>query len=172
MKRLLLLLIPSVLAAQPLKLEGLEKLASKAKESVNVSLDASMLRLASRFLTNDGPEEAQVKKLVAGLKGLYVRSFEFSKEGQYQESDVEAIRNQLRDPKWKRVVEVRGRESADICIRQEGENYTGMAIISAEPTELTVVYVDGPIDLDGLTKLAGSFGIPESVRQKVEKKSK
>src|SRR5260370_15711100 len=153
-------------------MEGVDKRGAKSSESVNVTLDGSLLRLASRFLSNDDADEAQVKKLAAGLRGVYVRSFEFSKPGQYQESDIEAIRSQLRDLKWKRVVEVRGHESADVCLRQEGDNITGLAVISAGPLELTVVYIDGPIDLDGLGRMAGNFGIPENIRNKVDKKSK
>ncbi len=71
------------------------------------------------------------------------------------------------------MVEVRGRNNnADVCLRQDGDNITGLAIIVAEALELTVVYIDGPIDMDGLSKLSGNFGIPEGIRNKVEKKSK
>jgi hypothetical protein len=38
--------------------------------------------------------------------------------------------------------------------------------------ELTVVYIGGPIDMDGLSKLSGNFGIPDNIRNKVEKKAK
>lgn len=175
MKRFLLccfVLAPAWLHAQALKLEALDKLAAKASESVTVNLDASLLKLASRFLSSDDTDQAQVKKIVAGLKGVYVRNFEFTKLGQYQDSDVDAIRNQLRDAKWKHVVEVRGRDTAYVCLRQEGDNITGLAVIAAEPLELTVIYIDGPIDLDGLSKLSGNFGIPEGIRNKVEKEKK
>ena len=169
---LVFLLAPAVASGQMLKLESLDKLAAKSAQSVNVNLDGSLLRLASRFLSSADADEAQVKKIVAGLKGVYVRNYEFSKAGQYQESDIEAIRSQLRDAKWHHVVEVRGRDNADVCLRQDGDNITGLAVIVAEALELTVVYIDGPIDMDGLSKLSGNFGIPEGIRNKVEKKSK
>lgn len=169
----ILALIPALLCGQGLKLDALDKLAARASESVTVNLDASLLKLASRFLSSNEPDEVQVKKIVAGLKGVYVRNFEFTKTGQYQESDVEAIRNQLRDAKWKHVVEVRSRdENADVCIRQEGDNITGLTVIAAEPRELTVIYIDGPIDMDGLAKLSGNFGIPEGIKNKIEKEKK
>jgi hypothetical protein len=102
---------------------------------------------------------------------VYVRHFEFEKAGQYQASDVDPIRNQLRDPKWKNIVQVRSRnENADVMLRQEDENtISGLTVIVTEPTELTVVYIDGPVDLDALSKLAGNFGIPEDIGTKVEK---
>ena len=90
-------------------------------------------KLASKFLSSDDPDQATIKKLVAGLKGVYVRSFEFDKTGEYQASDLEPIRSQLRDPKWKKIVEVRGRDNADVMLRQENENsISGLAVIMAE----------------------------------------
>ena len=163
-------LAPAWLCGQTVQLEALDKLAAKASESVTVSLDGNLLQLASRFLSNDDPDQARIKKLVASLKGVYVRNFEFDKVGQYQASDLEPIRSQLRDPKWKKIVEVRGRDNAEVLLRQENEHViSGLAVIVAEAKELTVVYIDGPIDMDGLSKLAGNFGIPEDIGTKVEK---
>ena len=166
----LLGLAPALVCGQSVKLDALDKLADKASETVTVSLDANLLKMASRFLSKDDPDQAQIQKLVAGLRGVYVRNFEFDKPGQYQASDLDPIRNQLKDPKWKKIVQVRGRDHADVLLRQEDEHtISGLAVIVAEPTELTVVYIDGPIDVDGLSKLAGNFGIPEDIGTKVEK---
>ena len=66
------------LAAQDIKMPaGLDKLAAKASDVVDVSLDGALLQLASRFLSDKDPDEANVKKLVGGLKGVYVKSFTF-----------------------------------------------------------------------------------------------
>ncbi len=48
-----------------------------------------------------------------GLKGIYVRSFEFSKAAQYSAADVEAIRSQLRGANWKSIVEVHSKNDGD-----------------------------------------------------------
>jgi hypothetical protein len=163
-------LAPAWVCAQSVKLESLDKLADKASETVTVSLDGNLLQLASRFLSNDDPDQKQIRKLVAGLKGVYVRNFEFEKVGEYQPSDLDPIRSQLRDPKWKKIVEVRGRDNAEVLLRQESEHViSGLAVIVAEAKELTVVYIDGPIDMDGLSKLAGNFGIPEDIGTKMDK---
>jgi hypothetical protein len=163
-------LAPALVCGQSVKLDALDKLADKASETVTVSLDGNLLQMASRFLSADDPDQAQIKKLVAALKGVYVRNFEFEKTGEYQASDLEPIRSQLRDPKWKKIVEVRGRDNAEVLLRQENEHViSGLAVIVAEAKELTVVYIDGPIDMDGLSKLAGNFGIPEDIGTKVEK---
>jgi hypothetical protein len=166
-------LAPVLAFPQAVKMEALDKLAAKASESVNVSLDGQLLQLASKFLSTSDPDQANIRKIVAGLRGVYVRNFEFTNKGEYKEADLEPIRSQLRDSKWKHVVEVRGKEqNADVCVRQENDKISGLAVVVAEPLELTVIYIDGPIDLDGLSKLEGNFGIPEDIRNKVEKKSK
>ena len=70
-------------ASEDIKLPvNLDKLAARATESVDVTLDESMLQLASKFLSKEDPDEVQVKKLVGKLKGVYVRSFEFDKDGE------------------------------------------------------------------------------------------
>ena len=169
---LFLFLIAAPLFAQPLKLDGLDKLASRASGTVKVSLDGNLLHLAARFLSSDDPEEAQIKALVKGLKGIYVRNFEFSSNGQYQDSDLDAIRKQLQDSNWKPIVEIRKTndiDNTDVYVKDLGDRFGGVAIVSAEPRELTVVHIDGVIDLDGLAKLSGNFGIPEDVRGKIDK---
>src|ERR1700733_11781648 len=83
------------LGAQEIKLPAsLDRLAAKATEVVDVTMDANLLQLASRFLSNKDADEAHIKKIIAGLKGIYVRSFEFEKPGNYQESGIAPVRTQ------------------------------------------------------------------------------
>lgn len=173
MKTLLFLGCFGITFAQGLKLDHLDRLSSKASETVNVTLDGSLLRMASRFLSDDS-DEAELKKLVAGLKTIVVRSFEFKNTGEYLEADVESIRNQLRDPGWKKIVEVRSKVdgNADIYLRTDGDHVVGATLISAEPKELTIVHIDGTIDLEGMRKIAGNFGVPSSIRKKMDGKTK
>jgi hypothetical protein len=138
-----------------------ERLAKQAKESVDVTLDSSMLQLAGGFLEKDDPEQAQVKKLVSKLKGVYVRSFEFDKEGQYSMNDVDSIRSQLTG--WTRIVAVTSnhKENTDVYLKKNGDQIDGLFIIDAEPKELTVVHIDGPIRPEELSELGGHMGIPK-----------
>src|SRR4051794_35750071 len=109
MKTILALMAAALsLAAQEIKLPAeLDKqLQSRASETVDVTLDSSLLQMASKFLSNDA-DAAKVKKLVTGLKGVYVRSFEFDKPGQYDPADIESLRSQLRSPGWSRIVGVK-----------------------------------------------------------------
>jgi hypothetical protein len=156
----------------PLRLDQLDRLSAKAVESVNITLDASLLQLAANFLDSDDGDEAEIKKLVAGLKGIYVRSFEFKNTGEYGDADVEAVRAQLKDSKWKRIVEVRSKVDgdSDVYLKTDAGHIQGLVVISAEPKELTVVSVEGAIDMEGLKKLRGNFGIPKSLDKKLEEK--
>ncbi len=173
MKRLLyitVLLLPWAAVAQnrdtgsllyPLQ-PKLEQLAAKATEVVDVTMDAQMLQFASKFLDKEG--DAEAKQLVSGLKGIYVRSLEFSKPGEYSEQDVESLRSLLKASVWSRVVGVRSKkqgENADVYFRMENGKVMGLAIIATEPKELTFVHIDGPIDPDKLEGLSGHFGIPQ-----------
>ena len=165
---------PALGWGQALKLDSLDRLAAKASESVNVTLDGALLRMASGFLSEDDKDEADVKKLVAGLKSILVRSFEFKNTGEYLESDVEAIRAQLRNAGWKKIVEVRSKVEgdADVYLHTEADRVAGLAVISAEPRELTVVNIDGTLDLQSFRRIAGNCGIPLSLRKKIEGKAK
>jgi len=147
-----------------LQLDHLNKLAEKAAEVVEVTLDERLLKVAARFLSPDNPTEAKVKEIVQGLKGVYVRVFEFDKPGEYSASDLESIRSQLRQPGWSKIVGVisrRGGSNVDVHLKYQGENIIGVAIISADPMELTVVNIIGPIDLEKVRQLEGQFGIPK-----------
>lgn len=143
---------------------ALDRLAQKAKEAVDVTLDASMLQLASGFLSRDDPDQARVKKLVSKLKGVYVRSFEFDREGQYSPSDVAGIRASVRGPGWSRIVgvkEAKSGEDSEVYLKKDGSQLSGIVVIVAEPKELTVVDIDGPIDPEELSELGGHMGIPK-----------
>jgi Domain of unknown function (DUF4252) len=152
------------LAAQDVKIPAtLDRLASKASEVVDVTMDANLLQLASRFLSDKDSDDAKVKKLIAGLKGIYVRSYEFEKAGEYQESDVEPIRTQLRNPAWSRIVGVRSQksgENSEIYVKTGNNKIGGLVILSTEPKQLTIVSIEGSIDPDQLNELGGHFGIP------------
>jgi hypothetical protein len=141
-------------------------------ETVNLALDRNLLQLGANFLPKEDADAAKVKQLVQGLEGIYIRSFKFDKEYAYSTEDVEAIRRQLVAPAWSCIVQVhtkRGRQAAssedesnaDICLRQQDGKILGLAILAAEPKELTVVNIAGSITPEQLSDLAGHFGIPE-----------
>jgi hypothetical protein len=158
---IILLALPA--AAQDIKLPAsLDRLASKASNSVDINLDMTMLQLAARFLSGKDPDEARVKKLVGTLKGITVKSFEFDSRGEYNPSDLDEFRAQFRSPGWTRIVGVKSRngENSDIYLKSENGQIAGLVVIVAEPRELTIVSILGTINPDDLRDLGGHFGIP------------
>ena len=152
------------LPAQSLQLRftGLDGLASKATATVDITLDSSMLQMAGGFLGGNGKDQdaAKLKEMLAGLKAITVRSYEFKEEGQYRREDLDPIRAQLRAPGWSKIVGVtEEKELTEIYMRTEQGKAAGFAIIAAEPKELTVVAIEGTVNLNDLSKL-GALGIP------------
>jgi hypothetical protein len=150
-------------------LKALDALESKASERVNVTLDANLLQMASKFLGKDDPDEAKVKKLVHKLRGVYVRGFEFDHDNAYSMADVEAIRKELKTPEWSRIVDVFSKkdgENAEVYIHRTRGQVTGLAVLALAPRELTVVNIVGDINLEELTELGGEFGIPPVEKKK------
>jgi len=170
MKRLILS-IAVVLAfgacgfAQDIKIPvNIDKLSNKASEVVDVNLDGPMLKFAGKFLSSEEKDDVEAQQLIRNLKGIYVRSFEFEKAGEFNEADVDEVRSQLKSPLWMRTVNVRSKKSGekvDVFFKMEGDNIVGLAIIAVEPTELTIVNLVGPIDPEKLSDLGGHFGIPK-----------
>lgn len=161
---MLLLLAAPLAGAQelPWKMD-FQKFAAEATETVDVTLDANMLNLAKGFLSDKDPDQREAKEIVSQLKGIYVRSYEFDKTGVYSQADVEAFRAQLKAPEWNRIVGVHSRRDGEndyVYVRQVGGKLTGLAVIAAESKELTLVYIDGPIDLAKISALSGNFGVP------------
>jgi len=157
--------LPLVRAQDVRTLIDWDKLTPKAVQSVNVNLDGSLLGLAGGFLSGDKPDEARVKKLIGDIKGIYVRSLKFEKEGEYSLEDVEKARNQLRAPEWSPIAEVRslkgGGDNAGVFVKTDGKQIQGIVVLAAEPRELTVVFIDGSLDPALLRDLGGHLGIPK-----------
>jgi hypothetical protein len=141
---------------------GLEKLAAAASETVDVSLDSGLLALAARFIDDGDGDDAAVKHMLSGLKGVYVRSYEFGADGAFGPADVEMIRRQLASPGWSRMAGVRSRKDnadVDVYLWVEGSTIGGLGILATEPRRFTVVNIVGAIDLDQLRRLEG-LGLP------------
>lgn len=152
----------AALHAQQLDLSSLDKLSPKASAKAEVALDAEKLRLASKFLSSDKEGDQKAKELVAAMKGIFVRTYEFEKPGEFTDADLEAVRRQLKTPGWSQLVSVKDKnESAEVYFFSQNNQYGGLAVIASEPKELVVVNIVGPVDIANLARLAGSLGIPE-----------
>jgi Domain of unknown function (DUF4252) len=174
----LLLIIASAFIAKAqdtrLQLGSLDHLASKANQTVDVNVDERLMKLAARIFSDKDEDERQVKKLIEGLKGIYVKSFEFETEGQFAAADLEPIRTQLRGAGWTRMVNVISKKEGnlEVYLQFAGEMVNGLAVLHTDDKELTVVNIVGPVDLDKLAQLEGQMGIPELGIEQAKPKKK
>jgi hypothetical protein len=162
---LLIVVTAFVVRAQDsrIQMNSLDHLAAKASQTVDVSIDERLIRVAAKVLSDHDTDEKEIKKLLIGLKGIYVKSFEFEADAQFAATDVEAIRTQLRGPGWSRMVGVNSKKEGnfEVYLLFHGEQVGGLAVLHIDDRELTVVNIVGPVDLDKLAKLEGQLGIPE-----------
>ena len=161
----LLVAVPFVVRAQDsrLQLNSLDHLAGKANQTVDVNIDERLMKLAAKLFNDKEADEQQVKKLIEGLKGIYVKSFEFDNAGEYSPADLETIRTQLRGPGWTRMVNVISKKegNVEVYLQFAGEAINGLAVLHPDDKELTVVNIVGPVNLDKLAQLEGQMGIPD-----------
>ncbi|HZL57898.1 MAG TPA: hypothetical protein VFC21_12480, partial [Bryobacteraceae bacterium] len=92
-KPFLLFAIILPLWGQGFDFKSLDKFDTLTQHKTKVTLDGDLLKLAARFLGGDDDKEtASIKSLVDNLKGIYIRSWEFDRDGQYTQADIEPLR--------------------------------------------------------------------------------
>src|SRR6266436_8207314 len=91
---LLLLLLGSAMTARAqgpkLQMDQLDFLANKASETVDVRLDERLMQTTAKFFSGKDPDDAEIKEVLKGVKGIYVKSFTFEKDGEYSAAEVES----------------------------------------------------------------------------------
>jgi hypothetical protein len=143
-----------------------KKLAARASNYTEVTLDKSTLNFASQFMNKDDKGDQQARSIINGLQAIYVRTYEFKEPGQYSTADLDRIRDEFRGPEWVPMVQSRshskdGLEISDIYQKMVNHESQGMLILNAEPKELDFVYISGHINPSALGALGGNFGVPQ-----------
>lgn len=139
-----------------------KELAAKASDVTEVTLGKNMLGFASKFMDGKNQDDVAAKQLVQGLDGIYVRSYEFEKEGAYTMDQVETLRKHFETSEWTPVIKVRerkGQETTDVLMKVVNGETRGLFVLAAEPKELTIVLILGPIRMEDLGKLKGMSGL-------------
>lgn len=175
-----LLLLSTIVTARSqgakLQLDQLDSLANRASQAVDVKLDEHLLQTTARFFSGKDRDDVEVREILKGLKGIYVRSFTFEKEGEYSQAEVESVTRQLRGSAWSKIVSVRSKkesENVEVYLMTEASQIGGLVVLSIEPKEFSIVNIIGPIDLEKLSKLEGQFGVPDlGIEQSKPKKNK
>jgi hypothetical protein len=171
MRKLILVLALTLTVAIPASAQRINLdfpgLAERAEETVDVTLDVTMLKMAAKFFSGRDADERAIRDMISGLSGIYVRSYSFDEDGAYDRNMANTVRSQL-GPTWKPFVMVRSKKKDNVTVLADmrGDKIAGLVVIAAEPREFTVVLIDGPIDIDRLADLEGQFGIPEITKER------
>jgi Domain of unknown function (DUF4252) len=151
-------------------------LASRATHVTEVTLDKTMLAFASKFMTSDkddDKDDKDLKQMIQNLRGVYVREYEFDKDHSYTAAELEGLRKYFESSDWSPMVHERTKglaEGTDVYVKLVNGQMQGLFVLDAEPKDLSLVLILGPIDIDKIGKLGGAFGIPKDAMKKAEKK--
>src|SRR5262249_36287666 len=105
--------------------------------------------------------------------GIYVKSFQFAKKGEYSFADLEPVLARVRAGGWQKMLEVEEKEEkTGIYLKTDGKKVDGIVILSAEAQELTLVNIVGSIDQSMIGDLSGTMGIPKIDTGFIGKRSK
>ncbi len=172
MKRTLILTFLLSLAAfsasaqEPAKLqfERLAQLETKARDVVEVNIDGKLLDLAKRVTLKVKDADARkVGEAISGLRGIYVRVYNFEKDNEYNVADVDVLRSQLAAPGWEKLANVRSKrknQKIDVFTMFSGDKMDGLAVVLSEDKSVAVVNVLGMVDIETLVELGGKMNIP------------
>lgn len=159
-----------------LRFDNLNALENSAADVVEVNIDGKLLDLAKRVLAKQQDADAKkVGQAISGLKGIYVRVYNFADANQFNPNDVEAIRQQLQSPGWEKLANVRSKKNnqkIDVYTMFSGDTMSGMAVVVSGEKSVALVNVIGPIDIDLLADLGGHLNIPKMDIEKDNAKPK
>ncbi|HEY2470082.1 MAG TPA: DUF4252 domain-containing protein [Terracidiphilus sp.] len=157
------LVIPAVAQnSLPLPSPVEKELAARASNVTEVTLGKNMLGFAAKFMNGKDGDEMATRHLIEGLDGIYVRDYEFDKEGQYSMVDVDKLRQYFETAEWQPIVRERDKksgETTDVMVKLVNGETHGMFILDAEPRELSIVLILGPVKMEDLHKLSGLGGL-------------
>lgn len=157
---LVLLPMVSVAQAAKLKMPDFSSLASRATESVDISLDGDMLKSASSFLGGGKEGGPALQETLQGLQGIYVKVFSFDKPDVYSRHDVDGILEQASGRGWKSLMSIRDKgERVEMRMRDPGPD-GGFLLVVTAPTELVIINIAGDVNLEKLRQLQGKLGVP------------
>ena len=148
-----------------LRFDKLNKLETGATDVVEVNIDGKLLDTAKRVLLKVKDQDSQkIGRAISGLKGIYVRVYNFETENQYSANDVDEIRSQLNAPGWEKLANVRSKKNnqkVDVYTMFAGDQMSGLAVVVSDAKSVALVNVIGPIDIDMLAELGGHLNIPK-----------
>jgi hypothetical protein len=140
--------------------DGIAALGQQASRKTAFEIERPLLELASR-LEGDNPD---LRRVVAGVNGIAVRSYGFADGAAADPATIEAIGRQYQDAGWLHLVSKRGNNAGgttDLWLRMEGATIRQIAVLLVRARQVDFVAVSGAISPLDLLHLSGHFGIPK-----------
>jgi hypothetical protein len=152
---------PTQARGPSLDLPDFAALKDKARESVDIDIDRRLLQFAKSIA---GEADREAGEVLGGLESVRVRSFEFDVDDAYSVAEIDAVRRQLSAPEWTSFVQVksqRGQGNVDVflCLDGKSGEPTGLAVITSEKRQFTIVNIVGRIELDKIGSLVEKWGV-------------
>jgi hypothetical protein len=124
---------------------------------------------------DEDKDDQEAKDMIRNLKGVYVREYEFDKDHSYTAEELEGLRKYFESTDWSPMVHERTKgvaEGTDVYLKLVDGHIQGLFVLDAEAKELSLVLILGPVDLDKISSLGGTFGIPKDAVKSVKKAQK
>lgn len=169
LSRIVVLVLISIFAARSTEAqqprewvpEAVDALRQSASSKTEFTLDHSTLVLASKL----DPNNDDLRRVIAGVNGLSVRSYRFPGSGMYDPDALLAVKQEYKDAGWTQLVNKHdkgeGPGVTELWIRLENSAISNVAVLVAKSNEVNLIVVSGSISPLDLFHLGGHFGIPK-----------
>lgn len=142
-----------------------QELEAQADEVVEVNLDGEALQEGSKLLSIRSGISNSIKSLLGGIKGIYRKTYRFAAGNEYDEEAVTDIRSQITDGGWAPMIDVQNRkQSKGLTVYSftstDASEPNGVAVVSTDPGEITVLNLVGDVDLEALANVGETLGMP------------
>ena len=145
---------------QPWTPQAMNSLRQSASSKTEFTLDHEMLILASKL----DPNNEDLRRVIAGISGISVRNYRYSKPWSYDPEALESLKEEYRQAGWKQLMARHDRNGSagvtDLWVRLDNNAISNAAILVAKATEVDFFVVTGSISPVDISHLGGHFGIP------------
>ena len=144
-------------------------LEKRAKSTVNVTVTPQTIDWALQAMGQRGEDTAEVRQMLKGIDQVLVRVFEFEEPQPWEElaKVVDPILAQLKATGWTPVVSISengksGRETVNVSLYADAAGKPGgLAVLVADPKDMVIVNIAGPVDLAKLSQIMKVLNLPQ-----------
>ncbi len=141
----------------------LVELGEKADQVVVVNLEGKSLEEGRKLLALRENVSHSFIKVLAGLKGIYRRTYRFGRDSPPEQEDVMRLRELIERDGWAAVIDVQDRntnEAVTVYSLVESEEMSAVTVVSSGSDEVTVINIVGRFELGDLADIGAQIGVP------------